>query len=178
MIYIYTDGACSNNQEKDNYGGWGSVLIYGKHQKELSGSEKDTTNNRMEMQAVIEAFKALKTYDISIKIFSDSSYIVDCINKKWYVSWEKNSWKNASKKPVLNKELWKEILFYYRKCKNVEFLKIKGHVNPENSDELRKNFEKQNSKTLVFNNIDEYKKHIIYNNLADELAVNAANTLK
>ena len=96
-VNIYTDGACSGNQLKTNKGGWGAVLEYGDFQKELSGYEIDTTNNRMELTALISALQALKRDNLDIQIFSDSSYLTNCFRDKWYVKWQKNGWKNAWK---------------------------------------------------------------------------------
>ena len=127
IIRIYTDGGCSGNQERINFGGWGAVLEMGEHQKELFGGETNTTNNRMELTAVIEAFKALKKDGLTIHVFSDSAYVANCFREKWYESWEKNKWKNAARKSVENQELWKELLALVRKH-DVTFYRVKGHV--------------------------------------------------
>lgn len=121
-IEIYTDGACSGNPGK---GGWGAVLVYGKNEKELSGGNPDTTNNRMELTAVIEALKAVKEPCI-IKLTTDSKYVCDAINKKWVYSWQKNGWRKADKKPALNVDLWQELLPLLEKHE-VEFIWVKGH---------------------------------------------------
>ena len=84
ILRIYTDGACSGNQEKENFGGWGAVLEYGEHQKELFGGQANTTNNRMELTAVIEALKAIKGTGRTIEVFSDSAYVSNCFREKWY----------------------------------------------------------------------------------------------
>ncbi len=177
MIYIYTDGACSNNQAEQNVGGWGALLIYGDYSKEISGSEVNTTNNRMEMTAVIEALKAMKKVDIPVKLFSDSAYIVNCFKQKWYLNWQKNGWKNAKKAEVLNKDLWEEMLFEYAKFDSIEFIKVKGHVNPNNEDAINTSYKKY-GKELGVKSIKEYKKHIEYNNIVDKLAVKAAEKVK
>ncbi len=174
MIYIYTDGACSNNQSDENFGAWDCILIYGDYEKELSDYEINTSNNRMEMKAVVEALKLLKRYDIPVKIFSDSAYIVNCINQKWYVNWEKNGWKNSKKEAVLNKDLWEEMLFYYKKIENIDFIKIKGHINPNNKEELNASYKKQEKDFNQKITLKEYKKHIEYNNKVDKLAVLSA----
>ena len=96
-VNIYTDGTYSGNQLKTNKGGWGAVLEYGDFQKELSGYEIDTTNNRMELTALISALQALKRDNLDIQIFSDSSYLTNCFRDKWYVKWQKNGWKNAKR---------------------------------------------------------------------------------
>ena len=121
-VEIYTDGACSGNPGP---GGWGAVLIYNGVEKQLSGSEKETTNNRMELSAVITALKALKE-PCKVTLTTDSKYVCDAINKGWINSWKKNSWKKADKKPVLNIDLWQELLPLLDKHR-VEFIWVKGH---------------------------------------------------
>ena len=121
-VEIYTDGACSGNPGP---GGWGAVLIYNGVEKQLSGSEKETTNNRMELSAVITALKALKE-PCNVTLTTDSKYVCDAINKGWLNSWQKNSWKKADKKPVLNIDLWQELLPLLDKHR-VEFICVKGH---------------------------------------------------
>lgn len=121
-VEIYTDGACSGNPGP---GGWGAVLIYNGVEKQLSGSEKETTNNRMELSAVITALKALRE-PCNVTLTTDSKYVCDAINKGWLNSWQKNSWKKADKKPVLNIDLWQELLPLLDKHR-VEFIWVKGH---------------------------------------------------
>lgn len=121
-VEIYTDGACSGNPGP---GGWGAVLIYNGVEKQLSGSEKETTNNRMELSAVITALNALKE-PCNVTLTTDSKYVCDAINKGWLTSWQKNSWKKADKKPVLNIDLWQELLPLLDKHR-VEFIWVKGH---------------------------------------------------
>ncbi len=104
IIEIYTDGACSGNPGK---GGWGAILLYKEHQKEISGCLAQTTNNQMELMAVIEALKIVKK-TIEIIIYTDSVYVKDGITK-WIFNWKKNGWKTANKKPVKNLELWQEL---------------------------------------------------------------------
>ncbi|MFC7440353.1 ribonuclease HI [Laceyella putida] len=125
-VIIYTDGACSHNPGP---GGWAAVLLYGQHRREISGGEKDTTNNRMELLAVIEALKLLKE-PCRVKLHSDSAYIVNCFQQKWYVKWIKNGWVTSSKKPVENKDLWQELLSLCEEHE-VEFIKVKGHSDVE-----------------------------------------------
>lgn len=122
QIEIYTDGACSGNPGP---GGWGAVLIYNGKEKELSGSEKETTNNRMELTAVIMALNALNQ-PCEVKLTTDSKYVCDAINKSWVYSWRKNGWKKSDKKPALNVDLWKELLSLLEKH-DVEFIWVKGH---------------------------------------------------
>ena len=127
-LNIYTDGACSGNQNAENIGGWGAILEYGDARKELYGSEANTTNNRMEMMALIAALEAVKKEDQTIRVFSDSSYLVECFRKGWYKEWESNGWKTKAKKPVENRDLWERLLVYLKKH-NITFYRVKGHVN-------------------------------------------------
>lgn len=127
-IEIFTDGACSGNPGP---GGWGAVLRYNGNEKELSGGSADTTNNKMELTAVIEALKALKE-PCEVTLTTDSKYVCDSILRGWVYSWQKNGWRKADKKPALNIELWKELLSLLEKHK-VEFNWVKGHAShPEN----------------------------------------------
>ncbi|MEW9670683.1 ribonuclease HI [Ammoniphilus sp. 3BR4] len=125
-VIIYTDGACSGNPGP---GGWGAILMFGDHKRELSGGEKETTNNRMELKAAIEALKALKE-PCKVKLHSDSAYLVNCFHQGWYKGWMRNGWKNSKKQPVENQDLWKEILDLM-KIHQVEYIKVKGHADNE-----------------------------------------------
>lgn len=124
-ITIYTDGACSGNPGK---GGWGAVLIYKDNVKEISGGEMLTTNNKMELTAVIQALKLIKK-NIDIVIFTDSQYVKNGITV-WMENWEKNNWKNSKKEEVKNKELWLELKDLSSKF-NIEWKWVKGHANNE-----------------------------------------------
>lgn len=127
-IKIYTDGACSGNPGP---GGWGAVLEYGEHKKELSGGEKDTTNNKMELTAVIKALSALKE-PCKVTLTTDSKYVCDSVTKGWVYSWQKNNWRKADKKPALNIELWEQLLPLLE-THQVEFVWVKGHAgHPQN----------------------------------------------
>lgn len=106
-INIYTDGACSGNQSEENLGGWGAILEYGLHQKELFGGEINTTNNRMEMLALLNALKAIKKNNQKVNVFSDSSYLMNCFRERWYDNWLKNNWKTSKKTDVENRDLWR-----------------------------------------------------------------------
>ena len=120
--------------------GWGSILIYQEHQKEITGSQKETTNNVMELTAVIEGLKLLK-FPCKVKLYSDSAYVVNAFQQHWIENWLKNGWKNASKEPVKNKELWQE-LYELTKVHQVEFIKVKGHADNQYNnrcDELARN---------------------------------------
>lgn len=121
-VEIYTDGACSGNPGK---GGWGAVLVYGNKEKEISGADSDTTNNRMELTAVIEALKMLKE-PCNVTLTTDSKYVCDAINKKWVYSWREKGWKKADRKPALNVDLWEKLLELLEIHK-VEFIWVRGH---------------------------------------------------
>ena len=122
-VTIYTDGACSGNPGP---GGYCAILTFGQHKKTISGSEKDTTNNRMELRAVIEGLRAL-TRNCEVTVVSDSKYVFDAINKNWLISWKNKNWKKADGKPVLNPELWK-MLDDQLMIHKVTFEWIKGHA--------------------------------------------------
>ena len=125
-VIIYTDGACSGNPGP---GGWGSILMMGENRKEISGGKKDTTNNVMELTAVIEALKLLKR-PCKVDLYSDSAYVVNAFLQNWILGWIKNGWKNSSKEEVKNKELWQELLSL-TKTHKVTFHKVKGHADNE-----------------------------------------------
>jgi len=129
-IVIYCDGACSGNGTTENLGGWGAILLYKKHKKEIYGGEINTTNNIMELTACIKALEAIKIDGISIQIYTDSAYLINCFNEKWYEKWMKNNWLNTDKKPVKNKELWIKLLDLNKKY-NPEFIKVAGHSGIE-----------------------------------------------
>lgn len=136
-VIIYTDGACSGNPGP---GGWGSVLIYNGNEKEISGAKANTTNNEMEITAVLEALKALK-FPCEVDLYSDSAYVVNTFLQGWIFNWIKNDWHTASGEPVKNKELWQE-LYSLTKTHKVNFNKVKGHAdNKYNNrcDELARN---------------------------------------
>lgn len=127
-IKIYTDGACSGNQNDINIGGYGAILEYGDHRKELWGGEKNTTNNRMEMMALLAALNALTKEDLEIEVYSDSSYLMNCFREKWYVKWQKNNWISSKKTPVENQDLWNPLISFLDRHK-LSFYRVKGHVN-------------------------------------------------
>ena len=127
-VTIYTDGACSGNPGP---GGWGAILMYGPHKKELSGGEARTTNNRMELTGVITALEAL-TEPCQVELYSDSKYLVDAFNKHWLDGWIKTGWKRGKNEPVKNVDLWKRLLEAV-KPHQIVFIWVKGHNgHPEN----------------------------------------------
>lgn len=123
-VVLYTDGACSGNPGP---GGWGAVLLYGTLKKELCGGDKSTTNNRMELTAVIEGLRRLK-YPCKVDVYSDSAYTVNAFNECWVKDWEKNGWKKSDNKPVLNADLWRELVALVN-VHSVTFHKVKGHAD-------------------------------------------------
>lgn len=132
-VIIYTDGACSGNPGP---GGWGAILVYGEHRRELSGGEAATTNNRMELMAAITALETLKM-PCEVELWTDSNYVKDGITK-WISGWKRNGWKTADKKPVKNAELWQRLDAAAARH-NVDWHWVKGHAgHPENerADEL------------------------------------------
>lgn len=149
-VTIYTDGACSGNP---GIGGWGAVLLYNGAEKQISGYDKQTTNNRMEMFAVIQALRCLKV-SCMCYIHSDSQYVVDAFEKKWLESWQNNNWRTAGKSEVKNVDLWKALLYEVNKHK-VKFIKVKGH-----SDDKYNNI----CDALAVGEVDRYKAIISENN--------------
>ena len=125
-VTIYTDGACSGNPGP---GGYGAILIYNGKEKEISGGEKNTTNNKMEMMAVIKALEVLKE-KCDVEVYSDSAYVVNSINNKWVYSWKKNNWIKSDKTKAKNIELWEELI-RLTKIHDVTFHKVKGHADNE-----------------------------------------------
>ena len=125
-VTIYTDGACSGNPGP---GGWGAILIYGTHKRELSGGEPDTTNNRMELTAVIQALSLLKE-PCAVDLWSDSKYVIDGLEKGWARGWKKRGWVKSDKKPALNPDLWDRLL----ELEEIHTLRchwVKGHAENE-----------------------------------------------
>ena len=148
-VILYTDGACSGNP---GLGGYAGILIYGEHRREYNAAEKETTNNRMEVLAVIEGLKRLK-YPCIVDVYSDSAYTVNAFTNGWIYGWKKNGWKKADKKPVLNVDLWEELYALTQKHE-VTFHKVAGHADNELNnrcdelaraaiDELRKTLPKE-----------------------------------
>jgi len=124
QIKIYTDGACSGNPGP---GGWGAVLLFGKHKKELSGGEPETTNNRMELLGVIRALEALNE-PCAVDLYTDSQYIVNAIEKRWVYAWRAKGWIKSDKTPAKNPDLWQELLDLLETHK-VTFHWVKGHAD-------------------------------------------------
>ena len=146
-VIIYTDGACSFNPGP---GGWGAVLIYKSTRKEISGYDENTTNNRMELTAVISALNLLKE-PCYVKLYSDSAYVVNAFLEDWIGKWQKNNFKNSKKKEVDNIDLWKQLI-NLNAYHNIEWIKVKGHADNELNNrcdelargEVEKNYKPQN----------------------------------
>lgn len=171
-INIYTDGACSGNQNESNVGGWGVILEYGEHQKELFGGEKNTTNNRMEMLALLNGLISINKDNQNINVFSDSSYLMNCFREKWYINWYRNNWKTSKKTDVENRDLWESLLSFINKH-NINFYRVKGHVNISskntNLNILYEKFIDWNGQSF---SMDDFLYITKMNNRADELANN------
>lgn len=133
QVTIYTDGACSGNPGP---GGWGAILEYNGVEKELSGGEKDTTNNRMELSAVIFALKALKE-PCAVELYTDSKYVFDAVDKRWVYGWREKGWRKADKKPALNVDLW-ELLLPLLQTHEVHWHWVKGHAENEKNNRCDK----------------------------------------
>lgn len=129
-VIIYCDGACSGNQFRKNKGGWGAVITYNGNVKEIYGGERDTTNQRMELTACIHALEEIQVENANVDIYSDSAYLTNCMNQKWYEKWQRNGWRNAKKEPVENKDLWIHLLTLLAKH-TVTFNKVRGHSGIE-----------------------------------------------
>ena len=129
QVTIYTDGACSGNPGP---GGWGAILKYKEIVREMSGGEKETTNNRMELTGAIEALRALKEPCV-VELWSDSKYVIDALDKGWAVGWRKKGWIKSDKKPALNVDLW-EVLLELTERHEMHYHWVKGHAdNPYNN---------------------------------------------
>lgn len=178
IVRIYADGACSGNQNDENYGGYGAILEFNGVQKEIYGAEKNTTNNRMELCAVINALSLLKRNQLTVHIFSDSSYVINCFKQRWYLSWQQNDWKNSKKQTVENKALWSELLSLVN-TQLCTFYKIKGHLTLDAQSAAfkaaHKKFNEENS--LKFSE-EEFSHVVSMNHRADALANVGISELK
>jgi len=123
-VTVYTDGACSGNPGP---GGWAAVLRFGPHERVLTGAEAETTNNRMELMAVIAALEAMKE-PVRALVHSDSAYVVNAFREGWLDGWVRRGWTKADRRPVLNRDLWERLLALTKKHE-VEFVKVKGHAD-------------------------------------------------
>ncbi|MCL6614223.1 MAG: ribonuclease HI [Firmicutes bacterium] len=128
-VEIYTDGACLGNPGP---GGWAAILRFGGHEKELSGFEPATTNQRMELTAALRALQALK-YPCRVRLHSDSAYLINAFRQDWLGRWERNGWINVRKEPVENQDLWRELLRQSR-IHRIEWVKVRGHADDETNE--------------------------------------------
>lgn len=172
-IVIACDGACSGNGKDQSPGGWGAVLRYGEHEKELCGGSPATTNNIMELTACIEALSCIKKHDMPVILYCDSAYVVNCFEQKWYLNWEKNGWKNSKKQPVENREHWERLLSLVRSFRiPPKFVKIKGHLDLSNEAEIESWYHKLvgtgTGKRAI--SLEEYRIALSLNHRADALA--------
>lgn len=178
ILQIHTDGGCRSNQQGNNIGGWGAILQFGEHTKELYGGELNTTNNRMEMTALLEAFRSIKKPNQQIEVFSDSSYLINCFRDKWYIKWIKKNWMMTKTEPVKNAELWQALLPFLD-AHNITFYRVTGHINLNHpSTNIPKHFNKfqqLNGDGVTF---QEFEHAVRMNNRADELANIAMDELQ
>lgn len=130
-VVLYTDGACRGNPGP---GGWGYVLLYGPHRKAASGHAAETTNNRMELQAIVEGLNALKQ-PCKVHIHSDSAYVVNAFKQGWIQNWQRNGWRTGKKEPVKNEDLWKALLAASLRH-TIAWVKVKGHADDELNNEV------------------------------------------
>jgi ribonuclease HI len=125
-VILYTDGACSGNPGP---GGWAALLRFGQQEREIAGGEPETTNNRMELRAVLEGLRAL-TEPCKVDVHTDSAYIANAFNDRWIAGWLRRGWKNAAGEPVKNRDLWEELIDQTKRHQ-VRFIKVKGHADDE-----------------------------------------------
>ena len=177
IVSMYTDGACSGNQNEENVGGWGCILEFAGREKELWDGEVNTTNNRMELSAPIAGLSALKEKGLLLRIYSDSSYLVNCFQQGWHKNWVKNGWKTSQKKPVENRELWEKLLSLME-GQTCEFYLVKGHLKLTDKDgspldETNAALNKAYKAYCSHNggiSFEEFYRIAGYNNRADDLA--------
>lgn len=177
IVNMYTDGACSGNQNEENVGGWGCILEFAGREKELWDGEVNTTNNRMELSAPIAGLSALKEKGLLVRIYSDSSYLVNCFQQGWHKNWIKNGWKTSQKKPVENRELWEKLLSLME-GQTCEFYLVKGHLKLTDKDgtpldETNAALNKAYKAYYSHNggiSFEEFYRIAGYNNRADDLA--------
>lgn len=169
-VRVHTDGACSGNQNTENVGGWGAVLEYQGKTKELFGGQRNTTNNRMELTALIEALKALTADDLAVEIFSDSAYVINCFRQGWHHKWVANGWVNSKKEPVENQDLWQQLLKELSRFSKTAFYSIKGHLNLSKEAELRQWHDKFNRVNGLQFQREAFLEIVRMNHLADALA--------
>lgn len=166
-VEIFTDGACQNNQQAENVGGWGALLLYKGNEKEVFGGQHNTTNNVMELTGMIEGLKQLNATNLQVDIYSDSAYIINAFQQRWIDRWRLNGWRTSQKQPVENRELWEELIELVERIAQVNFYKVKGHLRPD-SAAVPKWHEKFNQQRPVSRS--EFERIIENNQRADDLA--------
>lgn len=180
LIRIYCDGGCSNNQEEKNLGGWGYLLEAVQDGRILKtatgfGSAADTTNNRMEMTALIEALSALNRDGLHIEVYSDSKYVVNCFNEKWYETWQRTNWKKGT---VKNIDLWQKLLALVEKHE-ITFLHVKGHINLEHpSTNVEKHYQAFNKTNDTEVSLEFFQHIVECNNKVDALAQEGIKSIR
>ncbi len=177
-IYVYTDGACLGNQAETNSGGYAAFLKCGKYEKTISSGEQNTTNNIMEMKAVIEGLSLIKDKSYRVVVLSDSAYVVNCMNEKWYVKWRAKNWMITTNTPVKNKELWQRMLELVESFPAISFIKVKGHLDGKSQAEKKKWYDKLDESVKKTMSFDDYLIHIDRNVIVDELASSEAKKFK
>ena len=163
-VHIYTDGACLGNPGP---GGWAAILQFGAHKKEISGNMSMTTNNRMELFAVISGLGALKERCI-VHVHSDSTYVVNAFEKKWLDNWQRNGWHTSDKKPVENQDLWKLLLLTIRRHESVSFHKVPGHADHEENNRCDELAKAEIQKYVAMNTEPSVQGNAVSSNLADK----------
>ena len=134
MYEVYTDGATSKNGAKDAPGGWAYIILKdGEVIVADSGGERGTTNQRMELTAALRACETIEKLDgfATVKLYSDSAYLIRCFKEHWWKNWRSNGWKNSKKEPVANQDLWEKLIFFFMKAPGYDFIKVKGHAGNE-----------------------------------------------
>lgn len=134
MYEIYTDGATSGNGRVDTPGGWAYIILKdGEIIKADSGGERGTTNQRMELTAALKACEEIEKIDsfATVKLYSDSAYLINCFKQNWWKSWRVNGWRNSKKEPVANQDLWEKLIYFFIKAPGYDFIKVRGHTGNE-----------------------------------------------
>lgn len=134
-VIIATDGGCRGNQTDNNIGAYAAILYFGQHKRIVTDGIYNTTNNQMELRAVIEGLKAMKRFDIPVEVHSDSAYVVNSVNKGWYRNWKSNGWVKNDGNIVKNYELWSDLSDQIDKFDDIVFVKVKGHSDNEINNE-------------------------------------------
>lgn len=141
MYEVYTDGATSGNGKADAPGGWAYVVLSdGIPMLSDSGGERGTTNQRMELTAALQACEAIEAIDpfATVKLYSDSAYLIRCFKENWWKNWRANGWKNSKKEPVANQDLWEKLIYFFMKAPGYEFIKVKGHAGNVYNEQVDK----------------------------------------